>query len=266
MNDASGSPADETHRFRVLGCGHVESTGADTSVPQLIRDLPDRLREPSLELIHRDVIDPGRASLGRHLLERRQQIPFREDLVKQPKPLASFHSLFESRQHAHGPGRRFDPSPAREGLSGLLSQRHYRRFVFRSAWSCRIHLPGALRSPGVTRLRRYYGSSDSCPMAAGSSGTRLVHDRSLCFMCMAFRPFRLQPPPRPSHRFDTLPLSVGGIRLAPVWASPLASRLAARAGRIEFTCVADWPFTSGCFPPRLAATQFPSVTGRRAST
>jgi hypothetical protein len=63
------------------------------------------------------------------LLERRQQIPFREDLVKQPKPLASSHSLFESRQHAHGPGRRFDPAPAREGLSGLLSQRHYRRSV-----------------------------------------------------------------------------------------------------------------------------------------
>jgi len=26
-----------------------------------------------------------------------------------------------------------------------------------------FHLPGALRSPGVTRLRRYDGSSDSCP-------------------------------------------------------------------------------------------------------
>jgi len=28
-------------------------------------------------------------------------------------------------------------------------------------------------------------------------------------------------------------------------------------------CVADWAFTSRCSPPRLAATQFPSVTGRR---
>ena len=29
-------------------------------------------------------------------------------------------------------------------------------------WSSLIHLPGALRSTGVTRLHRYYGSSDSC--------------------------------------------------------------------------------------------------------
>src|SRR4051812_32297028 len=104
--------------------------GLIRSLLQLVGDFPDRLREPSLKLIHRDVIDPGRALLGRHLLERRRQVPFREDLVKQPEPLASSHSLFESRQHAHGPGRRFDPAPSREGLSGLLSQRHYRRSVF----------------------------------------------------------------------------------------------------------------------------------------
>lgn len=43
-------------------------------------------------------------------------------------------------------------------------------------------------------------------------------------------------------------------------------RLAARAGRIGFTCVADRRFTSSCSPPRLAATQLPSVTGPRART
>ena len=85
-------------------------------------------------------------------------------------------------------------------------------------------------------------------------------------MCRAFRPFRLQPPPRPFHRFNTLPLSAEGIRFAPVWVSPIASRLTVRVGRIEFTCVADWTFTSGCSPPRLTATQFPLVTGRRTST
>jgi hypothetical protein len=31
------------------------------------------------------------------------------------------------------------------------------------AWSSDIHLPGALRSTGIARLPRYYGSSDSCP-------------------------------------------------------------------------------------------------------
>jgi len=77
------------------------------------------------------------------------------------------------------------------------------------------------------------------------------------------RPFRLQPPSRPRDRFCTLPLSVTDFRIAPVRASPFPSRLAARQGRIEFTCVADWSFTSRCSPPRLAATQLRSVTGRR---
>ena len=40
-------------------------------------------------------------------------------------------------------------------------------------------------------------------------------------------------------------------------ASPLASRLAKLQHRIEFTCVWDCSFVSGCFPPRLTATQFP---------
>jgi hypothetical protein len=111
-----------THRYpqrtRLIGSGFWDANtsnrlGLIRAVLQLVRDLPERLREPSLELIHRDVSHPGRALLGRHLLERRQQVPFREDLVKQPKPLASSHSLFESRQHAHGPGRRFDPAPSR---------------------------------------------------------------------------------------------------------------------------------------------------------
>src|SRR5262245_39515954 len=231
------------------------------AVSQLIRDLPERLWQASFELAHGDVVNPGRAAFRGYLPERREQVPFREDLVKQPEPFAPSHSLFESRQHAHGPGRRFDPSPSRAGLSGLLSQRHYRRSVFgRSGHDASISLepfaPPAL--PGfdattapLTPARR------ECP-----SGPR----RSLCVMCRAFAPFRLQPPPRLSHRFDTLPLSVGDIRLMPVWASPLDCGLAAREGRIEFTCVADWRFTSGCFPLRLAATRFPSVTGRRAST
>jgi hypothetical protein len=44
------------------------------------------------------------------------------------------------------------------------------------------------------------------------------------------------------------------------WVSPLASRLTTATGRIEFTCVTDWTFASGCSPPRLAATQLPSAT------
>lgn len=130
-------------------------------------------------------------------------------------------------------------------------------------WSFDIHLPASLRSAGVTRLRRYYGRSDSCPTIRPAPG------RSLCFMCLAFRSFRLQPPHCPAGRFDTLPFSSRGLSrrdcLPPrVWASPLASRLADQPGRIEFTCVTDESFTSRCFPPLLAETQLRSVTGRRA--
>jgi hypothetical protein len=45
--------------------------------------------------------------------------------------------------------------------------------------------------------------------------------------------------------------------------SPLASGLPDRLGRIEFTYVTDWSFTSDCSPPLLTQTQLPlSVTGR----
>jgi len=52
------------------------------------------------------------------------------------------------------------------------------------------------------------------------AGQRLTPDRSLCFMRLNFQPFRLQPPDCSVDRFDTLPISVDGFRIAPVWASP----------------------------------------------
>ena len=151
-----------------LGDVHASNgLGLVRSAAELVRQFPD---SPGtvVEIRDRHVVHSRGTVDSRHLLERRPQIPLRKHFVKQPKPFPSFHSLFQSRQHADGPGTRFDPSPAREGLSGLLSQRHCRRCCLPWAWSSDIHLPGALRSPGVTRLRRYYGSSDS--WAAGSSG------------------------------------------------------------------------------------------------
>ena len=45
--------------------------------------------------------------------------------------------------------------------------------------------------------------------------------------------------------------------------SLIARRLPDRLGRIEFTCVADWSFSSGYSPPSLAGTQLPlSDSGR----
>jgi hypothetical protein len=92
------------------------------------------------------------------------------------------------------------------------------------------------------------------------------HEVSADSSITSFRPFRLQPPDMLRRRFVTLPISEADLPAGvfhKVWASPFPRQLAAVAGRIEFTCVTDWPFTSGCSPPGLTATQLPSVTGRR---
>ena len=89
-----------------------------------------------------------------------------------------------------------------------------------------IHLPGTLRSPGVTRLPRDDGPSDSCPAALrihtaaridhstadSDDEHRSVPDRSLCFMNVVFQSFHLQSPWALPDRFRTLPLSVGNRR------------------------------------------------------
>jgi hypothetical protein len=89
-----------------------------------------------------------------------------------------------------------------------------------------------------------------------------------------FRPFYLHPPhallvprsllsPQASSRSCRSPFPG---RL-PFWASPYASRLANASGRIEFIIflIMDWSFASGCSPPRLSATQFPSATDSQCS-
>ena len=133
----------------------------------------------------------------------------------------------------------------------------------------RIPLPAPLRSTPVTALRRYYERSDSC--AGGSS--------ALASMNTVLTPAQvsLRPVPRrhdhsvsthltcPRRRFRTLPLSA---RRSPrrrrlrLRLSPAGSSRHARPNRVRHPT--DWSFTSGCSPPRLAATQLPLVTGRRA--
>jgi len=61
-----------------------------------------------------------------------------------------------------------------------------------------LHLPAPLRSPGVTRLPRYYGCSDSCTGGLGrplANRPGSVRRRSPCFTVETFRPFCLHPPP-----------------------------------------------------------------------
>ncbi len=59
---------------------------------QRVRQLPDVLRHLPRELAHGDVIHAGGALVLGDLLECGQQIPLREDLVKQSEPFRSFHS------------------------------------------------------------------------------------------------------------------------------------------------------------------------------
>ena len=139
-----------------------------------------------------------------------------------------------------------------------------------------IHLPAPLRSPGVTRLPRYYGCSDSCADHRGLAirQVSLRHAWNLpsilpptascparCLVWFCHRAL----PRVSSARGDTPPFQWVGAS----WASPITRRLARAESRIEFTwaClsarVADWTFTSGCSPPRLLAAQLPSVSGFR---
>ena len=104
-----------------------------------------------------------------------------------------------------------------------------------------IHLPGALRSTGVTRPLRYYGSSDSCR-------TVVRCPAGLIASCTesSDHSFSSHPPSlRLLDLFSTVgrtagtalwsafhPLRQGNAGVS--WASPLDCRLAATIGRIEF--------------------------------
>ena len=149
--------------------------------------------------------------------------------------------------------------------SGLLSQRHCRRCIFRSSGHDAFHLPGTLRSTRVTRFHRYYGSSDSC-LSQSLRQVSLLYESNLPDVPTPTTPCR----PR-HHEFGfhvSVQPRISAFRQRPIphgilygtSASPMSSRLAATTGRIEFTRVSDHPFAFRCFPPRLASTQFRSAT------
>src|SRR5215471_10492640 len=75
----------------------------------------------ALELLHRHLVYARRSVVSLHSYEGLPQIRQGIDLIPQAKPLASDHSLFESRQHPFRPNLRFDPSPAGSNLSGGCS-------------------------------------------------------------------------------------------------------------------------------------------------
>jgi hypothetical protein len=166
-------------------------------------------------------------------------------------------------------------------LLSLNESRHWRRLLFH--WPVH-HASTCLRPLAPRPLRRFVATTDALTPAPAVLRSRLItahehrslsRSRSPCFTYQHFQPFRLQSPSRPRHRFTrgcrlsarypsahraSLERSIAPSR---VWASPLLGRLATVSGRIEFTCVSDWSFTSSCSPPGLTATQLLSVTGWR---
>jgi hypothetical protein len=188
---------------------------------------------------------------------------------------SSFDARFERGQHAFGSHRRFGPAPTGLDLSVLCSRcRHCRRSFFLgcqrpASISLRPFAPPAL--PGFTatmdaltpvRLLRQWPWFRSVPslVSALSGDVANGHqtvlrpfrqqpcpNRSPCVMARTFRPFRRQPPlaaRRSRSGFVTSAyrrsLRQGEPRpFGPcvIWASPLASRLAAATGRIAFVMI-----------------------------
>ena len=127
----------------------------------------------------------------------------------------------------------------------------------RSALSCEATLslptplPAALGSTGITRLRRYYGDSDSCRVSVAGGLSRQVscgHVTSLS----GHTATNHADSPAPRLRLS---------RCA-IMASPFARRLAALSTpiRVHFRCGLSGSFR--CSPPRLMATQLLQVPGQ----
>jgi len=196
-----------------------------------------------------------------------------QDLIHQAEPFASFHPLFEGRQHTFRPDRRFHPCPAGMDLSGLFSLfRHCRRWLFRRSVLHAFHLPArpSLRIHYRCLIATMGALTPALAFAALRLGTSMntalcPPRRSPCFTCTAFRSFRLHPPDSPLRRFPTLPFSAQSFRRVARgldFAIESQARRSARPYRVRYPT--DWSFTSRCFGPHLSMTPLRLITGRRA--
>src|SRR5438876_10677909 len=115
------------------------------------------------------IVHSGGSLVRLHSRKCIPQIRRAVNLINQTKPFASFHSLFECRQHPFRPDQRFRPRPAGAHFSRLCSHRwHCCWFAFRRSVLHVSTFLRSLRSTPITELRRYYGRSDSC-LSLGSS-------------------------------------------------------------------------------------------------
>ena len=161
-------PAVASRSFPVWGCGRGGSAcGRYVPSRSCVRQFPDRVRQllartasPSRDPRPPPLRSPRPAGTPRSRFRSANTLSISRNHLPPFTPCSRAVNM-RSVQTA-----RFGPAPAERDLSGLCSRcRHCRRCVFRRSGHSRIHLPASLRSPGVTRLRRYYGRSDSCPAA-----------------------------------------------------------------------------------------------------
>src|SRR5213596_3348366 len=154
LNDAVSHRRDAQRALfptpRFIDPGSGNRLRAVRAVTQLRRQLGEIAVQ--VPFIHRDghVVDARRARVGVDTVPRRLQRAFGVDLVHQAEPDASFHALFERRQHAFRPHTRFRPRPTGADLSCLCSLRHCRRWRFRVCGRHALHLPGSLCSTPIT--------------------------------------------------------------------------------------------------------------------
>ena len=182
-------------------------------------------------------------------------------------PFPSFHSLFESGQHARRPHRSFNPGPSvRKGWIRVSSRigNIRRRWVRIS----HIHLPAVLGSICFHRFLRYYDGSDCCPACDPALIRTAIPD--LCHVI--FRPFHHQPPDNNRRSlFPSCSISVGGFLLLSCFVHLKPSSDSRSGLRIKLECSpcypaescsspADWSSVLCCFPPHHADLRDDAVT------
>jgi hypothetical protein len=129
-----------------------------------------------------------------------------------------------------------------------------------------IHLPGTLCSTGVTRLRRSYGSSDSCRTIVWCPAGLIASWVESSDRSVSNHPSSLR---MPDLLFASeLTVGIGRLAVPPTWqgsarrhlgfAVTQQARRDDRPNRVRHPT--DRSFASWCSPPSLAGTQFLSAT------
>jgi len=142
------------------------------------------------------------------------------------------------------------------GLCALYSPcRHSRRFAF--ALPLRVAHASTFLPPVPRRRFTFSASRDSSPLRyheGSDSYTAHLRRRSPRLLRHTFLSFHLQPRELPGHRF---PPRQRDQRVSDFTLESQARR-SSPPNRVRYPT--DRHFASGCSPPRLAATQFPSAS------